>query len=52
VHDVPHLRDHLARRGVVVRDCANFGLPGTVRIAVPDALGLDRLTTALDHEDR
>ena len=26
----------LARQGVVVRDCASFGLPDHVRIAVPD----------------
>jgi histidinol-phosphate/aromatic aminotransferase/cobyric acid decarboxylase-like protein len=41
------VRDRLARRGVVVRDCASFGLPDHVRIAVPDADGLDRLDAAL-----
>ncbi len=41
------LRDRLARRGVVVRDCTSFGLPDHVRIAVPDASGLERLDTAL-----
>jgi len=41
------LRDHLARRAVLVRDCASFGLPGTVRIAVPDEAGLARLDEAL-----
>jgi len=45
--DAPHLRDHLAARAILVRDCASFGLPGTVRIAVPDDKGLDRLEAAL-----
>jgi len=30
-----------------VRDCASFGLPGTVRIAVPPPEGLERLDAAL-----
>ncbi|HZU79488.1 MAG TPA: hypothetical protein VE991_06195 [Acidimicrobiales bacterium] len=30
-----------------MRDCASFAMPGTVRIAVPDARGLERLQTAL-----
>jgi histidinol-phosphate/aromatic aminotransferase/cobyric acid decarboxylase-like protein len=41
------LRDVLAPRGVVVRDCASFGLPGVTRIAVPGAAGLERLEAAL-----
>ena len=41
------LRDALARRAVVVRDCSSFGLPDHVRIAVPDADGLGRLDRAL-----
>ena len=41
------LRDRLVRQGVVVRDCASFGLPHHVRIAVPDERGLDRLSRAL-----
>ena len=41
------LRDALAPHGIVVRDCASFGLPGTVRIAVPPADGLDRLDATL-----
>ena len=36
------LREALAPHGVVVRDCASFGLPGVTRIAVPSAQGLDR----------
>jgi histidinol-phosphate/aromatic aminotransferase/cobyric acid decarboxylase-like protein len=43
----PGLREHLARRAIAVRDCASFGLPGTVRIAVPDEAGLERLSRAL-----
>ena len=42
------LRPALARQAVLVRDCANFGLPGSVRVAVPDEPGLERLARALD----
>ncbi len=45
--DGPDLREHLAARAILVRDCANFGMPGTVRIAVPDSRGLARLASAL-----
>jgi histidinol-phosphate/aromatic aminotransferase/cobyric acid decarboxylase-like protein len=45
--DAPGLRDRLAARAIAVRDCTNFGLPGTVRIAVPDDRGLDRLRAVL-----
>jgi histidinol-phosphate/aromatic aminotransferase/cobyric acid decarboxylase-like protein len=41
------LRDRLARRGVLVRDCTSFGLEATVRIAVPDDDGIERLDIAL-----
>jgi len=41
------LRDRLAPKGIVVRDCASFGMPGVTRIAVPGAAGLDRLQEAL-----
>lgn len=43
----PGLRSRLARHAVLVRDCATFGLPDHVRIAVPDAGGLVRLEEAL-----
>ena len=33
----PGLRERLAAAAICVRDCTSFGLPGTVRIAVPDA---------------
>ena len=44
----PGLREALAPHGVLVRDCAGFGLDGTARVAVPDAAGLERLAAALD----
>ena len=47
VHGAPGLRDRLARHGVLVRDCASFGLAGTVRIAVPDDDGIARLDATL-----
>jgi histidinol-phosphate/aromatic aminotransferase/cobyric acid decarboxylase-like protein len=43
----PGLRDQLAGQAILVRDCATFGLAGTVRIAVPGDAGLDRLADAL-----
>ncbi len=45
--EAPGLRERLARRGVVVRDCASFGLPGQARLALPDDRGLARLDEAL-----
>jgi histidinol-phosphate/aromatic aminotransferase/cobyric acid decarboxylase-like protein len=48
--DAP-LRERLAPHGVVVRDCASFGLPGVTRIAVPDEDGLERLAKALHRID-
>ena len=50
--DAPGLRDVLAPRGVLVRDCTGFGLPGVVRIAVPDADGLERVEAGLHDADR
>jgi len=47
VHGAGHLRAPLARHGVLVRDCASFGLADTIRVAVPDAAGLDRLAAAV-----
>jgi cobyric acid synthase CobQ len=41
------LRARLAAEGVVVRDCASFGMPGTIRVAVPDERGLATLERAL-----
>jgi histidinol-phosphate/aromatic aminotransferase/cobyric acid decarboxylase-like protein len=45
--DAAGLRARLAPHGIVVRDCSSFGMPGTVRIAVPDEDGLTRLDQAL-----
>jgi threonine-phosphate decarboxylase len=41
------LRERLARHAVLVRDCASFGLPDAVRIAVPHDAGRARLAEAL-----
>ena len=48
--EAPGLRERLAPHGIVVRDCASFGLPGQVRIAVPDEAGLARLLAAIDQQ--
>jgi histidinol-phosphate/aromatic aminotransferase/cobyric acid decarboxylase-like protein len=45
--DDPRLRDRLARAAICVRDCSSFGMPGTVRIAVPGPEGLERIEAAL-----
>ena len=47
LRQAPGLRAHLACAAVLVRDTTNFGFDGGVRIAVPDAPGLDRLANAL-----
>lgn len=47
VRRAPGLRAHLARRAVLVRDTASFGITDGVRIAVPDSTRLDRLVDAL-----
>jgi histidinol-phosphate/aromatic aminotransferase/cobyric acid decarboxylase-like protein len=49
VDDVAWLRAALAPEGIVVRDCTSFGMPGVVRIAVPDDIGRARLATTLDR---
>jgi histidinol-phosphate/aromatic aminotransferase/cobyric acid decarboxylase-like protein len=43
----PGLRERLAPRGVLVRDCRSFGLPDHVRIAVPGPAGLAQLQECL-----
>lgn len=47
--EAPGLRGRLAPHGVVVRDCATFGLPDHARISVPDEYGLGRLAMALEQ---
>jgi histidinol-phosphate/aromatic aminotransferase/cobyric acid decarboxylase-like protein len=42
-------RSRLARQGVLVRDCTSFGLPGHIRIAVPDEAGLASLVAAWER---
>lgn len=44
--DHPDLRQRLASHGVVVRDCASFGLSGTHRVAVPHPAQLDGVLDA------
>jgi histidinol-phosphate/aromatic aminotransferase/cobyric acid decarboxylase-like protein len=48
VRHAPGVREHLARRAVLVRDTSSFGITGGVRIAVSDAEGLDRVAGALE----
>ncbi len=45
----PAARAALARQGVLVRDCSSFGLPGHVRVGVPDEAGLRRLVDAWER---
>jgi histidinol-phosphate/aromatic aminotransferase/cobyric acid decarboxylase-like protein len=45
--DDPRLAGVLAAAGVCVRDCSSFGMPATVRIAVPGEDGLQRVAAAL-----
>ena len=45
--DARSLREKLLRQGMVVRDCASFGLSDCVRIAARDQASNDRLVDAL-----
>jgi histidinol-phosphate/aromatic aminotransferase/cobyric acid decarboxylase-like protein len=47
--EAPDLREELARRAILIRDCSSFGMRGVVRIAVPSEQGLERLELALAH---
>lgn len=49
VDDGRDLIDELPKQGVFVRDCTNFGLTDTVRIAVPTEADLARLAVALER---
>jgi histidinol-phosphate/aromatic aminotransferase/cobyric acid decarboxylase-like protein len=44
--DRPGLRADLAPHGVIVRDCASFGLPGIHRVALPPPDAFDRVVAA------
>lgn len=48
IHE-PGLREQLAPHGVLVRDCASFGLAGVARMAVPDSEGLQVVERALSR---
>ncbi len=47
VHHAGDLRQRLAKAAIATRDCTSFGMPDTIRIAVPNSAGLDRIATAL-----
>ncbi len=51
VDDAAAVRLPLARQGILVRDCASFGLLETIRVAVPDGSGIERVAEALDRVD-
>ncbi|MGH9302444.1 MAG: aminotransferase class I/II-fold pyridoxal phosphate-dependent enzyme, partial [Acidimicrobiales bacterium] len=51
VDGVPGLRLRLAPHGIMVRDCASFGLAGSARLAVTGPDGLARLVAALDASE-
>ncbi|HET9551539.1 MAG TPA: aminotransferase class I/II-fold pyridoxal phosphate-dependent enzyme, partial [Anaeromyxobacteraceae bacterium] len=46
------LRARLMRHGLLVRDCASFGLPGWLRVAARPAAERERLLAALAKEMR
>jgi len=50
VRDPSTLRTRLLRRGVLVRDCTSFGLPGYIRLAARPAPDRARLVAALRAE--
>jgi len=52
VTDQVDLRSRLAGHGVLVRDCSNFGLANTTRIALPTASQLDPVMTAIERVSR
>jgi histidinol-phosphate/aromatic aminotransferase/cobyric acid decarboxylase-like protein len=43
VHDAARLRMPLAKTGIVIRDCSNFGMPTIVRIALPKPHEFERV---------
>lgn len=51
VDEAPAITEPLFQRRILVRELSNYGLPGRLRIAVPDERGLARLVAALDEID-
>ncbi len=47
VHDAVHLRMPLAKAGIVIRDCRSFGMPTTVRIALPKPHQVERVLASI-----
>ena len=47
LREVGDLRSALAPSEVLVRDCTNFGLPGTVRVALPDPTRLREVVSVI-----
>jgi histidinol-phosphate aminotransferase len=47
---VPSLRARLLRQGLIVRDCASFGMPGYIRLAARPRADRERLVSALREE--
>ncbi|HEX5614402.1 MAG TPA: aminotransferase class I/II-fold pyridoxal phosphate-dependent enzyme [Acidimicrobiia bacterium] len=48
IRHAPGLREHLGRRGVLVRDTSSFGIPDGVRLGVPSERGLETVRTAIE----
>lgn len=48
VRKAPNWRTQLAHHKVLVRDCTSFGLPETIRVAIPSRTDLPRLLAAVD----
>jgi histidinol-phosphate/aromatic aminotransferase/cobyric acid decarboxylase-like protein len=47
VHHAAHLRAPLAKLGIVIRDCSSFGMPTTVRIALPKPGEVERVLSSI-----
>jgi histidinol-phosphate/aromatic aminotransferase/cobyric acid decarboxylase-like protein len=50
VPDAPALRRRLVAKGILVRDCSSFGMPGYVRVAARPKADRERLVLALKEE--
>jgi histidinol-phosphate/aromatic aminotransferase/cobyric acid decarboxylase-like protein len=50
--EAPRLRARLLSRGLLVRDCASFGMPGWLRVAARPPADRERLLAALAEELR